>query len=148
MADLIYLDCNATAPIAPEVADAVRDAALSYPGNPASQHRAGREARRALDDAKERIGELLGARIGGPQGDRIILTSGGTEANNLALRGFAATVGERRCRLITSDLEHASVAEVAHRLARIGWQIERLPVFPDGQLDLNAVAPTPDVVTV
>ena len=56
----IYLDHNATAPILPAVADAVREASLRYGGNPGSQHEAGRRARRALEDARERIGELMG----------------------------------------------------------------------------------------
>jgi cysteine desulfurase len=84
----IYLDHNATAPILPEVADAVRAAALRYCGNPASQHQAGREARRALETARWRIGEILGARTVGMDADEIVFTSGGTEANNLALRGL------------------------------------------------------------
>ena len=84
----IYLDHNATAPILPEVADAVRDAALRYPGNPASQHEFGRQARRVLEQARQRIGELLGARTSGMDADQVIFTSGGTESNNIALNGL------------------------------------------------------------
>jgi cysteine desulfurase len=84
----IYLDHNATAPILPEVADAVRAAALRYRGNPASPHQAGREARRALEAARWQIGEILGARTAGMHADQVIFTSGGTEANNLALGGL------------------------------------------------------------
>src|SRR5262245_14717194 len=84
----IYLDHNATAPILPEVADAVREASLRYTGNPASQHAQGREARRALETARESIGQLLGARTAGMEADRVIFTSGGTESNNLALTGL------------------------------------------------------------
>lgn len=83
----IYLDCNATAPMLPEVVEAMRDAALRFVGNPASQHEFGRQARRAVEAARERIGQLLGARTTGLDADQVIFTSGGTEANNLALRG-------------------------------------------------------------
>ncbi len=116
----IYLDHNATAPILPEVADAVRDAALRYPGNPASQHEAGRQARRALERARERIGEILGARTTGMDADQIIFTSGGTESNHLALHGLLARAGPSPApapRLIISAIEHPSVARTAETLA-------------------------------
>ncbi|QDT76318.1 cysteine desulfurase family protein [Lacipirellula limnantheis] len=106
----IYLDHNATAPILPEVADAVRAAALRYPGNPASQHDAGRQARRALEQARIRIGEILGARTTGMDADQLIFTSGGTESNNLALRGLGqppVPPGGRAPTHATSSLMHA-----------------------------------------
>src|SRR3954465_4361103 len=82
--ELIYLDHNATTPVFPEVIEAIR-ACWSEPYlNPASQHEFGRRARRKLEDARDRIGELLGA---GPR-DHVIFTSGGTESNNLAIRGL------------------------------------------------------------
>ena len=84
----IYIDHNATAPILPEVADAVREASLRYHGNPASQHDAGRQARRALEQARIRIAEILGARTTGMDADQLIFTSGGTDSNNLALHGL------------------------------------------------------------
>jgi cysteine desulfurase len=84
----IYLDHNATAPMLPEVADAVREASLRYAGNPASQHEPGRQARRALEAARESIADLLGAQTAGRETDQLLFTSGGTEANNLALLGL------------------------------------------------------------
>src|SRR5262245_35872080 len=120
----IYLDHNATAPMLPEVADAVREASLRYGGNPASQHEAGRQARRALESARERIGELLGARTTGGDADRVIFTSGGTESNNLALTGLLQRAGSSPTpasapppRLITSFLEHPSIAACAEHLS-------------------------------
>ena len=80
----IYLDHNATTPILPEAADAVREASLRYGANPESQHEPGRQARRALEAARERIAEVLGASAD----DRIVFTSGGTESNNLAIAGL------------------------------------------------------------
>ena len=82
------LDHNATTPVWPEVAELVRRVQLEFPGNPASQHGAGRQARRQLEAARERIGELLGCRQSDLAADRIIFTSGGTEANNLAILGL------------------------------------------------------------
>ena len=88
-AEPIYLDHNATTPILPEVVEAMR-ACWSEPCfNPASQHQFGRRARGVLEDARERIGEMLGAQVTGMHADQVIFTSGGTEANNLAIRGLA-----------------------------------------------------------
>lgn len=120
----IYLDHNATAPILPEVADAVREAALRYHGNPASQHDAGRQARRALEQARIRIAEILGARTTGMDADQLIFTSGGTESNNLALAGLQRTGGMNppahgatSPRLVISAIEHPSIARTAESLA-------------------------------
>src|SRR5688572_13194720 len=91
----IYLDHNATTPIFPEVADAVC-ASWAEPGlNPSSQHAFGHRARRALDEAHDRIAELLGAKPTLPAPDRVIFTSGGTEANNLAVLGTLQTSAAR-----------------------------------------------------
>jgi cysteine desulfurase len=110
----IYLDHNATTPILPEVADAMREAALRYHGNPASQHDAGRQARRALEQARNRIAEILGARTSGMDADQLIFTSGGTESNNLALSGLLQPPAPR---LVISAIEHPSVARAAEKLA-------------------------------
>jgi cysteine desulfurase len=133
----IYLDHNATAPMLPEVADAVREASLRYGGNPASQHEPGRRARRALEAARERIAGLLGA----APADRLIFTSGGTEANNLALMGMVAqprpslvgaAAGRASPHILISPLEHPSVARTADHLATHGWTIDRLAADTSG----------------
>lgn len=156
--DVIYLDHNATAPMLPEVADAVREASLRYRGNPASQHAAGREARRGLEAARERIGELLGA----GRDDRVVFTSGGTEANNLALGGLsleprrpgehdARAGGDRRraapSGVVVSSIEHPSVALAADQWARQGGQVDRLGVDAAGvvQVDRLLELLSPDV---
>ena len=84
----IYLDHNATAPILPEVADAVREAALRYRGNPASQHEPGRQARRALENGRESASPKSSALDHRMDADQLIFTSGGTESNNLAIHGL------------------------------------------------------------
>ena len=138
MNDLIYLDHNATAPLLPEVAEAIQEASLRYVGNPGSQHEAGRQARRALENARERIGELLGAHVHGQRPDRVFFTSGGTEANNLALLGLLRGSAEvRPGRLVISSVEHPSVAEPAAQLETQGWQVERLAVDRNGVISLE-----------
>ena len=150
----IYLDHNATAPMLPEVAEAVREASLRYQGNPASQHEPGRQARRALEEARQRIGEMLDARTGGMDADRVIFTSGGTEANNLALSGLLpppprpGLVGAKR--LVISAIEHPSVARTAAHQAALGWHVQQAPVDGRGVVQLDALAEllTPDTALV
>lgn len=103
--DFIYLDYNATTPTDPRVAEAMRPFLTGYFGNPSSDHRAGREARRAVDQARARVASSIGARP-----DEIIFTSGGTESNNLAFHGVAAARGGGH--VITSAIEHPAVLEV------------------------------------
>ena len=136
----IYLDHNASTPILPEVADAIAECHRAGYVNPASAHEPGRAARRVLESARESIGNILGANLSGTDADRIVFTSGGTEANNLALRGLggapsglARPVGEARPKLhpthaIVSAIEHPSIAELAEQMQHEGWQIDRLGV--------------------
>lgn len=133
----IYLDHNATSPLLPEVADALdRAQRLGY-ANPASQHSAGRKARHVLEEARERIGEILGAEISGHRPDRVIFTSGGTEANNLALMGLT---NAERGTLLISAVEHPSLRGPAAELARRGWEVETVPVDGDGRINVDALA--------
>ncbi len=125
----IYLDHNATAPLLPEVAAAMARCHATLYANPASQHSAGRRARQALEDAREGIADILGADVASARGDTLIFTSGGTEANNLALFGLA---GETPCRIAVSAIEHPSVAEPAKDLRRRGWQVDVVPVTAAG----------------
>jgi cysteine desulfurase len=116
----IYLDNNATTPLLPAVWEAMRPYLIDSFGNPASAHWAGRRARRALEDAREQTAALLGA-----YADEVIFTSGATEANNLALFGLA---GQPPAHLITSPVEHPSVAEPLLELVRRGFEVDRPPV--------------------
>jgi cysteine desulfurase len=130
--DTIYLDHNATTPMRPEVLDTVARALAENYANPASQHRLGQRARRVLEDARERIAELLGANLTGPEPDRLIFTSGGTEANNLAILGISrAGHAEQRGHIVISAVEHPSGIEPAEQLLEAGWQLDSLGV--DGQ---------------
>lgn len=138
MAETIYLDNNASTPLAPEVADAMREAAARFPANPASQHRPGQLARQALEDSRERIAAILGAQITGRTPDRLIFTSGGTEANNLAIFGLLARSGPTH--LVTSAIEHPSILAAAIEVERRGWQVTRVGATRDGVIDLGQLA--------
>jgi cysteine desulfurase len=126
----IYLDWNASAPLHPEAAEAVR-AALGVVGNPSSAHHAGRRARRLLDDAREQVAGLLGAAP-----DEVLFTSGATEANNLAVFGLA---GEPPGYLLASPIEHPCVVEPLRQLAKRGFDVEWLPVNGRGQVETATV---------
>lgn len=119
----IYFDNNATTPLLGEVADAMQSFAAEVLGNPASAHAFGRRARCMLEDAREQMAALLGALP-----DEVIFTSGATEANNLAIFGLASTPSH----IVTSPIEHPSVAEPLRHLETMGCQIDRLPVNSQG----------------
>lgn len=129
--DLIYLDHGATTPLLPEAWEAMRPFFLERSGNPASSHRAGRSARQALEDARDRIAHLLDAHP-----DEVIFTSGATEANNLAIFGLA---GQRPGRIAVSPIEHPCVTEPVRQLAAAGFDIEWLPVSSDGRVPPDAL---------
>ncbi|MGH8453357.1 MAG: cysteine desulfurase family protein [Nevskiales bacterium] len=129
----IYFDHNATTPLDPRVLEAMlpylADAAY---GNPSSVHRYGRAARQAVDTAREQIAALVGA-----QAAQLTFTSGGTEANNLALKGYAAR--HPRARLLVSTIEHAAVIEPAQALAGQGAVVEMIPVDGQGRVSQDAL---------
>jgi cysteine desulfurase len=137
----IYLDHNATTPMRPEVVEAVARCHAEGYANPASQHRPGQRARRVLEDARERIAQLLGANLTCPQPDRLIFTSGGTEANNLAVLGIACRPGNTTGQIIISAVEHASVIEPAEHLMEQGWRLDSLGVTSDGVVRLEMLPP-------
>lgn len=140
----IYLDNNATTPELPAVTAAMQALAGAAFGNPASAHWAGRRARRALEDARERVASRLGAAP-----DEVLFTSGATEANNLALFGLA---GSPPAHIIASPVEHPSVAEPLRQLAAADFTIDRLSVDADGRVapaDLEArLRPETRLVTI
>lgn len=124
-----YLDYNATAPVWPEVRDAMAEA-MAEGGNPSAVHRVGRAARRRLEDARETVAALLGAEPG-----NVIFTASGSEANTLALRGLAEAGTIRR--IVLSALEHPSVVAAAEAT---GLPLIWVPVDRSGALDPAAVA--------
>ncbi|MEQ1753051.1 MAG: cysteine desulfurase family protein [Micropepsaceae bacterium] len=135
----VYFDNNATAPLRPEARTAML-AALDAVGNASSVHHEGRSARTIVEAARGHVAKLCGA-----DSDNVIFTSGGTEANSLALHGAiqaAAEAGSRFTRLIVSAIEHVSVLATATRCEQLypGLKIATCPVTPDGQLDVDQLA--------
>jgi cysteine desulfurase len=124
----IYLDYNATTPPHPDVVDAVTRVMRDIVGNPSSVHTYGQEARAALEQARAEIAGLIGA-----SPSEVVLTAGGTEANNFAMRGVAAALdGSARREIITSAIEHEAVLNTGRALARRGWTFTLLPVGTSG----------------
>jgi cysteine desulfurase len=132
--DYLYLDNNATTLLHPAVAETMAAYDRAGYANPASQHQAGRRARSVLEEAREGIAKILGANVSDTHADQVIFTSGGTEANNLALRGLA---GDRPGRVIISAIEHPSVVGAAEQLARQGFDVQRLRVSREGVVDVD-----------
>ncbi|UFN46443.1 cysteine desulfurase family protein [Nocardioides okcheonensis] len=131
MSELVYLDYNATTPLAPEALDAMLPWMAEKPWNAASAHLGGRMASRAVETARGQVADLIGAR------DReIVFTSGSTEANNLAIKGSVLSHAGRR-RILIAATEHKAVLETADALAVAGFKAELLPVGRDGLLDLD-----------
>jgi cysteine desulfurase len=133
-----YLDHNATTPLLPEVAAAMAECQASEFANPESQHQLGRRARRRLEDVREGIAAILGVDLHRRPADRLIFTSGGTEANNLAIFGLSGGSSDAAPgRVVISSIEHPSVAQTAKALARRGWTVELLPVSTSGVVCLD-----------
>ena len=126
----IYLDHAATTPVRPEVVEAMAPFFGPRFGNPSSAHRWGREARTALDEARERIARTLGARV-----DEIVFTSCGTEADNLALLGAWRAIRSERPAIVTSPIEHKAVLAAAHRIAGEGGEERLVDVNEHGVVD-------------
>ncbi len=125
----IYLDHNATTPLAPEVAATLREAMELF-GNPSSIHEAGRRARNLIEEARRKVAQALNCTA-----RRIIFTGSGTEANNLALKGTAFAQGGVKNHLIASQIEHPAVLGTCRWLARQGYEVSLLRADRDGRVD-------------
>jgi cysteine desulfurase len=138
----IYLDHNATTAIRPAVARAMQACLEGAPGNPSSRHRFGRDASAARDRAREEVAAAAGCDAG-----EVIFTSGGTEADNIALRGL---LGPDRRHMITAATEHEAILHTAHDLRDNGIDVTVLPVDAEGRVDPAAVeaALRPDTAVV
>ncbi len=145
--DTIYLDYNATTPVAPEVREAIcRSLELEW-GNPSSSHPEGRRAREALEAARAQVAGLMGCRT-----EELLFTSGGTEGNHSVLMGLARAVPEERRQVIASAVEHPSILAPLKRLEEEGWERVLLPVDGECRVDPNdlaaAVGPRTALVSV
>lgn len=127
---MIYLDNAATSPLLPEVISAMTEVMTTSFGNPSSIHGLGRQASKLLRDSRQTMASLLGT-----QADRLIFTSGGTESNNLAIKGYALANQDKGKHLISSQLEHHAVLDTLAYLAeRFGFEVTLLPPSADGTI--------------
>jgi cysteine desulfurase len=131
----IYLDYNATTPVDPQVADSIEPYLHQHFGNPSSTHVYGRRAHEAVEQARQRVAELIGA-----QTTEIVFTGCATEANNLAIRGVARALRHKGRHLITSAVEHPSVAQPFSYLQQEGWKVTVIPVDGHGRVNPADVA--------
>jgi cysteine desulfurase len=141
----VYLDHSATTPTDPRVVEAMIPFFSEKFGNASSVHFFGQEARSVVEKARREVASLIGARP-----NEIVFLSGGTEANNLAIRGIAEDLQTHGRHIITSQIEHSSVRGVCDQLEARGWQITRLPVYENGIVRLEDVrsAVRPDTVLI
>ncbi len=126
----IYLDHAATTPLRPEVLEAMLPYLTQHHGNPSSLHAAGRRARQGLDEAREAVAGILGAR---PR--EIVFTGGGSESDNLAIKGAAWAASARGRHIVTSSVEHKAVLHTCAVLERQGFEVTYLPVDRYGRVD-------------
>jgi len=141
----VYFDHNATTPVDPVVLDAMLPWMTAQYGNPSSRHEYGRAARRAIDEARAKVAAAVGAHA-----SEVVFTSGGSEANNLFIKGAAACM--KPGILAVSAIEHPCVIKPAEQLARRGWLLRKLAVDNDGRVDaqdyLAAMEQKPKLVSV
>jgi cysteine desulfurase len=131
----IYLDYNATTPIDPEVAEAMRPYLFERFGNPSSSHWYGKQAQQAVEQARQHVADLLHC-----SASEIVFTSGGSESNNYAIKGVAFKNRMRGGHIITSEIEHPAVIEVCRYLETQGFEVTYLPVDGTGLIDPETVA--------
>jgi len=143
----IYLDYNATTPIDPEVAEAMRPYLSGHFGNPSSTHWFGVQAKDAVEKARAQVADLLNCTPA-----EVVFTSGGSESNNYAIKGAALAHGEKGKHIITSSIEHPAVTEVCTYLSAKGFQSTHLPVDEFGLINLQelkkAITPQTILITI
>ena len=144
---MIYLDHNATTPIAPEVAEAMKPYLGGLYGNPSSSHGLGRRAKQGLEEARCRVAELLGCLP-----EEVVFTSGGTESNNTVIKGVAQSLAKKGRHMITTAIEHPAVINPCLFLMYQGYHVTFLPVDSTGLVDpasvREAIQPTTTLISV
>ena len=145
MDKIIYLDYNATTPIDPVVAEAMQPYLFQYFGNPSSSHSFGTETKLVIEKARGKVASMIGC-----EAEEIIFTSGGSESNNFAIKGFAFANRDKGNHIITSSIEHPAVTEVCKYLESRGFKITYLPVDETGLVDIKTVenAITPQTILI
>lgn len=128
----IYLDHAATTPMHPKVISAMTDVMTNHFGNPSSIHYFGRDARHIVDESREVLARSIGASV-----NEIIITSGGTEADNYAIFGGARALREKGNHIITTEIEHHAVLHTCQQLEKEGFDVTYLPVDENGQISIS-----------
>ena len=131
--ETIYLDHAATSPMHPEVIEVMTQVFRDTFGNPSSIHTAGRQARKVLDDARIRLARAIGAKD-----TEIIITSGGTEADNTAIFGVVNALKSKGKHIITTQIEHHAVLNACEKLEKEGYEVTYLPVDNSGRISIEA----------
>ncbi|AFM42349.1 cysteine desulfurase NifS [Desulfosporosinus acidiphilus SJ4] len=141
----VYLDHSATTPVDPEVAALMMTYYTEKYGNPSSVHSFGREAKQALEEARRQVAELIGA-----EPSEITFTSGGTEADNLAILGSAEALSKKGKHIITSSVEHHAVLETCEYLEKNGFDLTIIPVDEEGIVSVENIkkAIRPDTILI
>jgi cysteine desulfurase len=141
----IYMDHSATTPVAPEVLQAMLPYLSDKFGNASSLHSFGQEAKEALEESREKVAKLLAANP-----EEIIFTSGGTESDNLALKGIARRNKDKGKHIITTSVEHPAILETCKKLEKEGFAVTYLPVTSEGLVELAALeaAIRPDTILI
>ena len=124
---MIYMDHSATSPVDPEVFEAMKPYFVDNFGNASTLYSLGRDARKAMEAAREQVASLIGAKP-----EEVIFTSGGTESDNIAIKGTAYRLKNKGNHIITSAIEHPAVRETCKYLEKNGFEVTYLPVYEDG----------------
>ncbi|MEM9235665.1 MAG: aminotransferase class V-fold PLP-dependent enzyme, partial [Verrucomicrobiota bacterium] len=129
---MIYLDANATTPLLPEVLDAMLPWLADNPCNPSSSYAGAKQARKAIDEAREQVAGLIGATP-----EEIVFTGCGTESTNMALKWLARMVGRKTGRVVTSVIEHSAVLRPVETFEEVGYAVDRCGVDSGGRLKVD-----------
>ena len=131
---MIYLDYNATTPVAPEVAEAMKPYLSEFFGNPSSSHWFGQQTKSAVETSRSKLAKLLNC-----DSSEIVFTSGGSESNNYALKGYAFANRDKGNHIITTQIEHPAIIEVCKFVESQGFEITYLPVDETGRVRIEDV---------
>lgn len=129
---MIYLDHAATTPVREEVVKEMEPYFTQYFGNPSTIYKVGREAKKGMEEAREKVADLIGAKV-----DEVIFTNGGTESDNMGIKGVAFKNKDKGNHIITSQIEHPAVIETCAFLKKLGFEITYLPVYKAGVVKLE-----------
>lgn len=144
---MIYLDYNATTPIDKRVIDEMQEIMIKHFGNPSSSHQLGQVAKKAVEDSRKKVASLLNC-----SSEEIIFTSGGSESNNMVIKGVAYTYRNKGNHIITTETEHPAVLNPLKFLEKNGWEVTYLPVDEYGVVSIsdikNAITDKTILITV